>query len=167
MVATTCLPSGFPRKSEIGDRKVARLAMVYARVHLRIPRPLGESSHLASPWPRVLIAFEAARPRSARYSREKKAAAGELLSSSSLSGPSDCAGWRRKVKTRRERSPVEGMMKVPLRSFCGPPDAVAYVSALKYHIKGEVAMGAHTSFRRPSWWPLASRRCRARAHLKQ
>lgn len=78
-----------------------------------MPLPVGEFSHRTNRVEVALALCSSAESRSDRDSREKK---GCRVSSESSAGAWE---WRR-VNCRRERSPVEGMMKVPLRSFCAP-----------------------------------------------
>lgn len=96
----------------MGDQKVAKLPIVYARVHFSTPRPVGESSH----W----MVWEALR-RIVWPSEVTRSEKVWLEENTPDGGPSVWSEeWveERRVKTRRERSPVAGMMKVPLRSFC-------------------------------------------------
>lgn len=115
MVATTCLPSGLPKKFDSGDRNVAKLASVYARVHFSTPRPVGEFSQVPHATTCVLVLSY-----SVLHGDKDIRLPVLLVSSSSESpGPSRRPAFpRRRVNVRRARSPVEGMMKVPLRIFC-------------------------------------------------
>lgn len=111
MVATTCFPSGFPRKSDIGDKYVARLPSKYARVHFKTPLPPGEfrKAQTRSRYARACsLRMLSHSPVVSACERDGEVSTSSLLLPSKLD---------RRVKLRWLCSPVVGITTVPFLSF--------------------------------------------------